>query len=63
MLKLMLISKLKLMKIKLMSKKFSMVRSRCPDQCLRLGPDDINLYLGVTDRFSYFMTILVKHKF
>ena len=25
-------------------------RSRCPDQCLRLGPDDINLYVGVTDR-------------
>ena len=29
-------------------------RSRCPEQCLRLGPDDINLYLGVTDRFHHF---------
>ena len=29
-------------------------RSRCPEQCLRLGPDDINLYLGVTDRFHLF---------
>ena len=28
-------------------------RSRCPEQCLRLGPDDINLYLGVTDRFHH----------
>ena len=32
-------------------------RSRCPDQCLRLGPDDINLYVGVTDRFSSFILI------
>jgi len=25
-------------------------RNRCPPECLRLGSDDINVYLGVTDR-------------
>jgi len=26
--------------------------NRCPPECLRLGPEDINVYLGVTDRTS-----------
>ena len=25
-------------------------QNRCPSECLRFGPDDINLYVGVTDR-------------
>merc|ERR1711970_310521 len=27
-------------------------RNRCPPECLRIGPQDINVYLGVTDRTS-----------
>ena len=27
-------------------------QNRCPAECLRLGPQDINVYLGVTDRTS-----------
>jgi len=27
-------------------------RNRCPSECLRLGPEHINVYLGVTDRTS-----------
>lgn len=28
-------------------------RSRCPPQCLRLGPDSLNVYVGVTDRSKH----------
>ena len=27
-------------------------QNRCPAECLRLGPQDINVYIGVTDRTS-----------
>ena len=34
-------------------KHYQNIRSRCPEQCLRLGPDDINVYIGVTDRTDH----------